>query len=134
MARKSAPKKGARHGQRRTTRPERGTSRVDRPRAQESRRNGTTPPAPAPASDRELRNRHLRSAVAEAARLVCRLNGAMLVEVAPFTQHFLDDDDIDRRIKHGDPVASLDAIAFAMHELSIVSRWLEAHIAIRGDG
>jgi hypothetical protein len=72
--------------------------------------------------------------VAEAARLVLRLNGAMLVELAPFPQHFIDDDDLDRRLKGGDPVAALDALTFAVHELELVARWLEAHLTIRGGG
>ena len=126
------PRKGTRNGQRRTNRPRRDAVAVVGPRRKEPRRNGSTPSAATPPSDRELRNRHLRAAVAEAARLVCRLNGAMLVEDRPIDQHFVDDEDIDRRIKAGDPTAALDALTFAAHELEIAARWLERHLEMRG--
>jgi hypothetical protein len=105
---------------------------VDAARAPQPCRDGAPSSAPACASDRELRARHLRAASSEAGRLVARLTAAESVVDGITDIRWSDDDDLDRRIKAGDPVAALDAITLAIDELRTVARWLETHFALRG--
>ena len=121
------------NGLRRPDRQKRRAVRVDAARAPQPCRDGGTSTTPACASDRELRARHLRAASSEAGRLVVRLTAAEAVIDTVTDIRWLDDDDLDRRIKGGDPVAALDAITFAIDELRIVARWLETHFALRGE-
>lgn len=124
--------RGDEHGQRRSDRACRGEDRLERSLPAKPRRDGGAPPAALAQGDRELRARHLRAAATEAGRLILRLEAALVVEVAPIDVRWIDDDDIDRRIKAGDPVAALDALTFAVNELRVAAKWLEAHIALRG--
>lgn len=128
--------KERKHGQRRADRACRGAGRVERPRAAKPRRTGTAPEMPPYGEvrgDRQLRSRQLRAAATEAGRLIMRLEAAIAVDIAPIGVRWLDDDEIDRRIKAGDPTAALDALTHAIHEMRIVAQWLERHIALRGN-
>lgn len=121
------------HGQLRADRARRGARGVDGVGGAKARRAGGNPVA---ATDRglagQLRARQLHAAASEAARLICRLEAAVAVERLPVDVRWVDDDDLDRRIKGGDPAAPLDAITFAIHELRTVARWLEMYIEVQG--